>query len=237
MFNTNFSLYVIMLIISLISNVIVVLCIYKKYNLTTDETIGALVYENIGIIFGAKVLTYLENTNLYKNFDFLNIGFTSYGALLGAFICLFIFKIQFKKKAKDIYYTFLPSIPLMYAIGKIGCFLVGCCYGMKYSGPGSIIYNYSNIAPKNISLFPVQILETLIFTLIFIYTIKKTIKNKFNNKELGIFIILCGTSKFLLDFLRMKTTSNIFSTNQLLSLVFIFIGIFIFIKYLKEEND
>lgn len=237
MFNTNFSLYVIMLIISLISNVIVVLCIYKKYNLTTDETIGALVYENIGIIFGAKVLTYLENTNLYKNFVFLNIGFTSYGALLGAFICLFIFKIQFKKKAKDIYYTFLPSIPLMYAIGKIGCFLVGCCYGMKYSGPGSIIYNYSSIAPKNISLFPVQILETLIFTLIFIYTIKKTIKNKFNNKELGIFIILCGTSKFLLDFLRMKTTSNIFSTNQLLSLVFIFIGIFIFIKYLKEEND
>ena len=67
--------------------------------------------------------------------------------------------------------------------------------------------------------------------------IKKTIKNKFNNKELGIFIILCGTSKFLLDILRMKTTSNIFSTNQLLSLVFIFIGIFIFIKYLKEEND
>ena len=171
MFNTNFSLYVIMLIISLISNVIVVLCIYKKYNLTTDETIGALVYENIGIIFGAKVLTYLENTNLYKNFDFLNIGFTSYGALLGAFICLFIFKIQFKKKAKDIYYTFLPSIPSMYAIGKIGCFLVGCCYGMKYSGPGSIIYNYSSIAPKNTSLFPVQILETLIFTLIFIYTI------------------------------------------------------------------
>ena len=226
-----------MLIILLISNVIVVLCIYKKYNLTTDETIGVLVYENIGIIFGAKVLIYLENTNLYKNFDILNIGFTSYGALLVAFICFFIFKIQFKNKAKDIYYTFLPSIPLMYAIGKISCFLVGCCYGMKYSGPGSIIYNYSNIAPKNISLFSVQILETLIFTLIFIYMIKKTIKNKFNNKELGIFIILCGTSKFLLDFLRMKTTSNIFSTNQLLSLVFIFIGIFIFIKYLKEEND
>ena len=111
----------------------------------------------------------------------------------------------------------------MYAIGKISCFLVGCCYGMKYSGPASIIYNYSSIAPKNISLFSVQILETLIFTLIFIYMIK----NKFNNKELGIFIILCETSKFLLDFLRMKTTSNIFSTNQLLSLVFIFIGIFI----------
>ena len=120
---------------------------------------------------------------------------------------------------------------------KIRCFLVACCYGRKYSVPGSIIYNYSSIAPKNISLFSVQILETLIFTLIFIYMIKKTIKNKFNNKELGIFIILCGTSKFLLDFLRMKTTSNIFSTNQLLSLVFIFIGIFIFIKYLKEEND
>ena len=237
MFNTNISLYGIMLVISLFSNVIVVLCIYQKYNLTRDEVIGALVYENVGIIIGAKFLTYLENLNIYKNFDFLNIGLTSYGALLGAIICLFIFKIQFKKKAKDIYYTFLPSIPLMYAIGKIGCFLVGCCYGMEYNGPGNIIYNYSSTAPKNISLFPVQILETIIFTLIFIYTIKKTIKNKFNNKELGIFITLCGIAKFLLDFLRMKTTSNIFSTNQVLSLIFIFVGIFIFMKYLKEEND
>ena len=38
--------------------------------------------------------------------------------------------------------------------------------------------------------------------------IKKTIKNKFNNKELGIFIILCGTSKFLLDFLIAQNATN-----------------------------
>ena len=65
------SLYGIIIIILLITNIIIISLIYKKYNFTKDEVIGALVYENIGIIFGAKLLTYLEHFNYYIKFDFL----------------------------------------------------------------------------------------------------------------------------------------------------------------------
>ena len=74
----------------------------------------------------------------------------------------------------------------MYAIGKIGCFLVGCCYGIKYSGIFSVVYNYSLHAPVGVSLFPIQLVESIVFLLIFIYMLNKKLQNKFNTQTIGI---------------------------------------------------
>ena len=230
MIDTKLPLYGIMIILSLLVNIIIVLLIHKKFNFSKDEIIGALVYENIGIIFGAKLLTYLQNYSTYGKFDILKLGFSSYGALIGSIICLIIFGLQFKKSLKDMVFTFMPSIPLMYAIGKIGCFLAGCCYGIKYNGIGSIVYNYSAVAPNHIHLFPVQIIETIIFIIFFIYMFKNILMNKFTWKTLGVSFILCSFAKFSLDFFRASHTDIILSLNQIISIVFILFGILMYIK-------
>ena len=235
MIHTNIPLYGIMILFSLFINIIIVMFIYKKYYFSEDEIIGALIYENIGIIFGAKLLTYMQNYNLYSKFDFFSLGLSSYGAFIGAMISLFIFSLQFKKPLKNILFTFIQPIPLMYAIGKIGCFLAGCCYGIEYTGIGNIIYKYSKVAPNNIHLFPVQIAETFAFTIIFIYMIKKFIKNQFNWKTLGISFILCGLTKFCLDYFRASHINTLLSLNQLISLIFILIGIFLSMQSSKHN--
>lgn len=226
MFNTKIPLYGIMILLALVANVIISSVLAKKYNFNSTEVICLLLYENIGIILGAKILTYIEH---YKEleFDLLKLGVSSYGAVIGAIIFLLLFAFQFKKSIKDILFIFMPSIPLMYAIGKIGCFLVGCCHGIEYTGIGSVVYKYSKVAPLNLKLFPVQIVETIVFTLIFIYMIKKSLKNNFNIKTLGISFILCGISKFLLEFLRMSHVGKIISFTQTISILFIIIGIII----------
>ena len=236
MFDTKVSLYPIMILLSLLSNVIVVIMIYKKYNFNKDEIIGALLYENIGIIFGAKLLSYIENYKLYGQFNFLKIGISSYGGVIGAIICLIIFGLQFKKELKQMLYVFMPSIPLMYAIGKIGCFLVGCCYGIKYNGVGSILYKYSIEAPSNTRVFPVQLLETILFLLIFILIIKMIKSNLNNLKILSINFILCGFAKFITDFLRMSHVNKILSLNQVISLFFVILGITIYLKNKRTIN-
>ena len=234
MINIKLPLYGIMILLSLLVNIIIVIVIYKKFNFSKDEIIGALVYENIGIIFGAKLLTYIQNYSTYSNFDFLSLGLSSYGAFIGAIICLIIFGLQFKKSLKDMLFTFMPSIPLMYAIGKIGCFLAGCCHGIEYNGIGSITYKYSEVAPNHIHLFPVQIVETIAFTVIFIYMIKKILKNQFYWKTLGISFILCGLAKFSLDYFRVSHINTFLSLNQSISIIFILIGVFIYIKSKKH---
>lgn len=226
MFNTKVPLYGIIILLALIFNIITSSVLAKKHNFDVTELISMLLYENIGIILGAKILTYIEH---YKELDFnlLKLGLSSYGGVIGAIVFLLLFAFQFKKSVKKLLFIFMPSIPLMYAIGKIGCFLVGCCYGIEYTGIGNIVYKYSIVAPLNVKLFPVQIVETIVFALIFIYMLNKSLKNQFTYKVLGISFILCGISKFLLDFLRMSHFNKIISFTQIISILFIVIGMFI----------
>ena len=235
MFDTKIPVYSLAIFLSLISNLIVVYFLSKKYKYAKNEIIGLLLYENVGIIGGAKILSYLQNYSRYNGeFKFIQLGLSSYGAVFGVILFLLLFCFQFKKSLKELLYIFMPSLPLMYAIGKIGCFLVGCCYGIEYNGIFKVVYKFSDSVPSGISLFPVQIFETIVFMLIFIYMIIKHLKKQFNIKTLGISIILCGLAKFLLDFLRMSHKNTILSLNQYISIVFIVIGLIIYYKNKKS---
>lgn len=234
MFDTKIPVYSFAILLALISNLIVVCFLSKKYNYTRNEIIGLLLYENVGIIGGAKVLSYLQNYSQYNGkFNFMQLGLSSYGAVFGVILFLILFSLQFKKSLKELLYIFLPSLPLMYAIGKIGCFLVGCCYGIEYNGLFSVVYKYSNSVSSNISLFPVQIIETIFFLIIFIYMISKHAKKQFDQKTIGISFILCGIAKFLLDFLRMGHKNVFLSFNQYISIIFVIIGLIIYYKNIK----
>jgi len=225
-----------MILLALLTNVKVVMLLYKKFEFSKDQIIGALVYENIGIIVGAKLLTFIQDYQLYGKFDFYSLGLSSYGGIIGAIICLIIFSFQFKKPIKDMLFTFMPSVPLMYAIGKIGCFLIGCCYGIEYTGWGNVVYNYSPIAHQHTHSFPVQLVEAIFFISIFVYMINRIIKNKFNWKTLGISFILCGLAKFTLDYLRISHVGIVLSLNQIISILFIIVGVILIIKNKRTLN-
>lgn len=233
MFDTKIPIYSLTIFLALISNLIVVYFLSKKYNYARNEIIGLLLYENVGIIGGAKILSYIQNYSQYGEFNFMQLGLSSYGAVFGVILFLILFSLQFKKSLKELLYIFMPSLPLMYAIGKIGCFLVGCCHGIEYNGVFSVVYKYSNLVPSNTSLFPIQIVETIFFLMIFIYMIVKHSKSQFNQRTLGISFILCGMAKFLLDFLRMSHKNIFLSLNQCISILFIIIGL---ITYYKSEK-
>ena len=225
MFNTKISLYGISILVAITCGVYVTYKNSKTINLKKEELIGLLIYIVVGCIFGAKYFTLLTNPSKYIGVEFYKVGLSSYGAVIGIILMLLLFSKQYKKKFGELIYIFLPSIPLMYSIGKIGCFLVGCCYGIEYNGPFSIIYNYSYSAPKGISLFPIQLLEAIVFMLIFIY-IYRNKENKYNVKFIGKTLVICGASKFLLDYLRESHVGQIISINQIVSLIFIILGLY-----------
>ncbi len=236
MFNVNFPFYSVTVLLALISNIIVVACLFKRYDYTLQEIICLLLYENVGIIGGAKILSYLLSYSKLKGeFNFINLGLTSYGAVFGSLIFIILFCCQFKKSIKETLFIFVPSMPLMYSIGKVGCFLAGCCYGIKYNGIFKIMYKYSSEAPNNVYLFPVQIIEALVFFIIFIYLILQHKKNKFSLKSLSIAFIMSGFAKYVLDFFRMSHTKLV-SFNQIISILLIITGIIFYIVEKKSDN-
>jgi phosphatidylglycerol:prolipoprotein diacylglycerol transferase len=233
MFNSNFPFYGLAILLALISNIIIVISQYKKYNYKLEYVIYLLLYENAGIIIGAKVLSYLLSG---ERTSFIITGLAAYGAAFGAALFILLFCLQFKKNIKETMYLLTPSFPLMYSIGKIGCFIVGCCYGIKYNGIFKIMYRYSVNAPNNVYLFPIQIVESIVFLLIFIYLIIMQRKNKFDEKMLGISFILCGASKGFLDFLRQEGT-QLFTFSKIVSLIIIIIGIISLFLKKKSDNE
>ena len=125
----------------------------------------------------------------------------------------------------------------MHTIGRIGCFLVGCCYGIPYAGIGNITYTNSQFAPNNINLFPVQIVESICNLIIFI--ILTTNYKKFSNKTIELYLILYGITRFSLEFLRgdeIRGQILCMSTSQWISLIFVLVGMIKFYKEYKNKH-
>lgn len=235
MFNTSFPFYGVMIFIAIIANIIITNILSCKYNYSIFEYINLVLYEMIGIIIGAKIFTYLTQYNNYKEFNIYYIGMSSYGAVIGAIIMILIFSIIHNKSFKELLYIIVPPIPLLYGIGKIGCFLAGCCRGFVYNGIGSVTYKYIPNT-DTLSYFPIQLIEAIVFILIFIYLITIIRKNKFNDLYIGKTFVICGLFKFVLDFFRISRNGKILSINQVLSLIFILIGLIIIIVQRKRTS-
>lgn len=230
MFNTELPLYGICNILSICLSLLFQFHILYKKDYKSDDLIIFTLYELIGIIIGGKLFTYLTQYNIGKDpINIIGLGMSSVGCLIGSIIMIKLFSIQFKTKFYDLIYAFIITIPLLYGIGKIGCFLGGCCRGILYHGFGAVIYKYGYNA-TGLSYFPVQLVEAIVFIMTFIYLFFRTKKRGFIVSSISLSFIICGISKFTLDFLRLEHTNKILSINQLFCLIFIIIGYYIWKK-------
>ena len=159
-------------------------------------------------LLGSLIVSYIIDKDM---------GLSSY---IGCFVlivtALFYEHISPSKNHDYIKCTML-SMPLLYGVSKLGCFFAGCCYGIPYDGFLSVTYT----AGLNIPLFPIQLLESLVFIGLFIGLL--LINKKYNKNIIDITIIVCALTKFVLDFLRYDHLTKSITTNQIISLILIFI--------------
>ena len=88
---------------------------------------------------GAKLfflLTVTKNVSLTRldvalmSQFWLGGGFVFYGGMLSGLGLTFIY-FYFKKIPKEYLNIFIPGLAMGHAIGRLGCFLTGCCYGKE----------------------------------------------------------------------------------------------------------
>ena len=95
-------------------------------------------------------------------------GLTAWGGILGAALGIWIYsrfsKFQFGYFAD----VTAPGIILAQAVGRVGCIINGCCYGLPTSLPWAVIYTHPNsFAPLGIPIHPTQIYEIIALLVIF----------------------------------------------------------------------
>ena len=164
----------------------------------------------------------LAFSSVFRLSILFNTGFVFYGGLLGGILSLFIFgkleKTDFIKKYDYLVFT----LPLAHALGRIGCFLSGCCYGIPYDGFLSVVFPPVSLGLSGVKLFPVQLLESgLLFVLSLVLYLCFTKREK--QGELETYLISYSLMRFLLEFLRYDNRggrdSFLFSPSQIISLL------------------
>lgn len=160
-------------------------------------------------------------------------GFVVYGGLIGGVLtgCLYcrIKKVDFWK----VFDLAVPLVALAQCIGRIGCFLAGCCYGRETDGPFGVVFHDSVYAPGGMRLFPVQLLSSALnlCNCLFLYFLWK--KAGLKKGCVGaIYIMTYSIGRFGLEYLRgdlERGSVGMFSTSQFISIFTLIIGLALFL--------
>lgn len=168
---------------------------------------------------GAKVFFLLfsaKSFSLYKHFSFwTGGGFVFYGGLVFGLIYILLISVFFKKLDSRSLVFFLPPLALSHAVGRLGCFLAGCCFGKVSELPWAIQMHGS-------FRHPVQLYESLGLFLLSFILYKNIISNARSIKIINIYFIFYSLLRFLVEFFRgdiVRGQYFNFSTSQIISII------------------
>ena len=205
---------------------------FKRKGLSEKLLGNIFIAGMIGGIAGAKILYLLENVPLSKLIrdpipHFLSGGgLTFYGGFFAAVLLVWIISYRNKIRLWTIGDALAPALALGYAIGRIGCFLVGDDYGVPSDLPWAIAFP-KGLPPTMEEVHPTQIYETILMGIVFVYLWKIRKKDAPDRWLFSLYLILAGIERFLIEFIRNTTPSPIphVSIAQLMALAIIIVGV------------
>lgn len=185
----------------------------QKTGLAADDTIHLLLYGAIGAMLGAKFL-YLttilppligSRKELLAHPDalapILMQGYVFYGGLFGALWMARRYCRRYAVSLDGASMLFAGTAPLFHLFGRVGCFLAGCCYGVRADGWG-VVYKQSLGAPNGIRLVPVQLFEAGVNLVIFAAVLLYQKYARRPGRSLALYLVSYAFCRFVLEFFR-----------------------------------
>lgn len=143
-------------------------------------------------------------------------GLIYYGGFAGAILAVFLFARSRRIPFFSLLDFAITSLPLSHAVGRVGCFLNGCCFGDVHMGwPGVRFpalslpwYRQRDLnlinpdALHSLPVHPVQLYETLLNLLLFPLLHLVFRKRRHHGQVLGAYLIAYPLGRFSLEYLR-----------------------------------
>jgi phosphatidylglycerol:prolipoprotein diacylglycerol transferase len=185
-----------------------------------------------GIVFGflgARLLYILvEIKNLGVDpwgVIFGRSGFVFYGGIISGAVAAYCLAKKFKVDFMKLCDSIAPGLALGHALGRVGCFFYGCCYGRPDDRCGILFPSESPAGMLGVKVLPTQLIESFCLFVLFLVLWVISRRKKFDGQIFSLYLILYSVLRFSLEFFRYDPRGTFygFSTSQIIS-VFIFIG-------------
>jgi phosphatidylglycerol---prolipoprotein diacylglyceryl transferase len=165
-------------------------------------------------IIGAKVLYIINDWSTYAahpseifSLSTLQAGGVFSGGLIGALAAAVWYIRKRHMPPLGTCDAFAPGLALGHAIGRVGCFTAGCCYGkpthhfwgVTFTNP---VANLNSQTPLNIPLEPTQLFESAVELANFLVLMWLFKRKKFDGQVFAAYLILYGVARFFLEFIR-----------------------------------
>ncbi|HEX4075326.1 MAG TPA: prolipoprotein diacylglyceryl transferase [Candidatus Acidoferrales bacterium] len=132
---------------------------------------------------------------------------TFYGGVVGGIVWVIFYTRLHKLPVLSVFDVCAAPVALGHSIGRVGCFVAGCCYGKPTSLPWAVTFTNpiaSRISgtPLNISLHPTQLYEAGAEFLNFLLLVWLGTRQRFSGQLIGAYFILYGLERGSIEFLR-----------------------------------
>lgn len=238
-----------MLALAFIAGTILAAYRAPRRGLDKNKIIDLIFYIMISSLLGARLLYVALNWDYYSShftgiFKIWEGGLVFYGGL----ICAFAASIWFIKKNKlplgKVMDILTPSAALGIAIGRVGCFLNGCCWG-KVSYKWGMSFPYRDSPPVfsqqvldglisrdatcSLPVIPTQLYESFACLAIFFILLFLERRKLFDGFLLLLFIMFYSAFRFTIEIFRYYEPNFIFgpfTVSQIISIVLFFASLF-----------
>jgi len=178
----------------------------KKYHISHSLNKNDSIYYwyLLILVFGLVIFAFLFGTlNIYLS-GYKGIGKSFLGGILGAILCIEVFKkVKGYKASTGLYYV--PGICALIIIGRLGCFLSGMD-DFTYGIPTQLALGYD--FGDGVRRHPVQLYESFslgLFLIIFLSTFKKH-QGLWETKGFYLFIFFYASQRLIWEFFKPYAT-------------------------------
>jgi phosphatidylglycerol---prolipoprotein diacylglyceryl transferase len=211
----------------------------RRAGLNSDVVVNLGILCGISAIVGAKLMMFLVDIPYYVrspgeifSVASLQAGGVFYGGLIAALIAAAIYMRRHQLPPLATADVFAPGIALGHGIGRLGCFAAGCCWGLPTKLPWGVKFtNPLAQVPAEwlgIPLHPTQLYESAAEFLIFGVLYWRISRRHAPGAIISLYLILYGTARFLVEFVRFHEQANPFggplNTSQWISLALVVLG-------------
>lgn len=108
-----------------------------------------------------------------------------------------------------------PGVALGQGIGRLGCFMAGCCYGRPTDLKWGVVFTHPHaLAPTHISLHPTQIYASISALFIFLVLYVLHPRRRFEGQVFLWFLILHSTARLAIERFRGDDRGILLATNM-----------------------
>lgn len=224
----------------------------RKAGLETDTVLNLGIYVALAALLGAKLSMIVLDLGYYGRnpreiftLETLRAGGIFHGGLIFALIAAFLYMRRKGLPGLATADVFAPGIALGHAIGRVGCFAAGCCWGAESHLPWAVTFtnpvaNRLFGTPLDTPLHPTQLYQALAEAIIFVILYRRFHRPHRPGAVIGLYLVLSCSARFVVEFVRAHDAANPFLgplvTQQWIALALVGIGVWLLKKRLPESE-